>query len=417
MSVSGTTLLKKYSSSEVVAIPISNPSIFVFGTPKPYTTIIGGSAMNSQLFNQMKASTDGKLLASALAKVYMRSINEPYSTPEGTKLAEENLQMTGPSEGFKDCWDTVNDSIRVVTQAVMDEQALQPLRSLVTSSRPQYDKLKGARNAALLDFDANRRRLQAAKEKREDAMRKGTHVGDAQITTDAKIEKLETKKTVSGTTYENVNEDLKRFCIETKTKHDELMDELVINTAVCQLEYYKRSAAELQQVVDTLPQHRVTEITERIDELMQAGGHILAAHTSRAPEKRKSMLDGFASAFNFGGGPVSGKPPAADAVARTTEEGSNANPFDEPEEEEAELPPAAPSAPAPPTPVSAAPKKSRFVTAMYDHDAEESDELSFKVGDVVEVLETGEGGWWSGRCNGQIGDFPVDFVDTSNFSM
>ena len=30
---------------------------------------------------------------------------------------------------------------------------------------------------------------------------------------------------------------------------------------------------------------------------------------------------------------------------------------------------------------------------------------------------TGDGGWWSGRCNGQVGDFPVDYVDTSNFSM
>ena len=140
-------------------------------------------------------------------------------------------------------------------------------------------------------------------------MRKGTHVGDAQITADAKIEKLETKKTISGTTYENANEDLKRFCVDIKSKHDELMDELVINSAVCQLEYYKRSAAELQKVVDTLPQHRVAEVRERIDELMQAGGHIVASQATRAPEKRKSMLQGFASAFNFGNGPVSGHPP------------------------------------------------------------------------------------------------------------
>ena len=76
-----------------------------------------------------------------------------------------------------------------------------------------------------------------------------------------------------------------------------------------------------------------------------------------------------------------------------------------------------PSAPAPPTPKGAAPKKSRFVTALCDHDAEADDELTFKVGDTVEVLETGDGGWWSGRCNGMVGDFPVDFVDTSNFSM
>ena len=388
--------------------------------------------------NQAKASTDGKLLATALAKVYSRCISEPYSTPEGRTLAEENLTQTGASEGYKDCWDTINDSYRSVCQAVLDEQALQPLRSTVTAAKPQYEKLKAGRSAALLDYDANRRRLTAAKEKRTDNERKGKHVGDVAITDDAKIERLEYKKAMSGNSYETTNEELKQFCIQTKARHDELMDELVINTAVCQLEYYKRAAAELQNVVDTLPQDRVNEITGRIDELMAAGGHIAAARP--APEKRKSMLEGFASAFNFSGnqGPPTGRP-VSQEQGDTAREGArvgsprsaakamfdsnsndrvNENPFGEEDDyaQETEAPPAEPSAPAPPAPVSNPPKKSRFVKALYDHDAEADDELTFKEGDIVEVLETGDGGWWSGRCNGAIGDFPVDFVDTSNYA-
>ena len=78
-----------------------------------------------------------------------------------------------------------------------------------------------------------------------------------------------------------------------------------------------------------------------------------------------------------------------------------------------------PPLPLPPTPASPAPanspKKGRFVRAMFDHEAEAEDELTFKVGDMVEVLETMDGGWWSGRCNGMVGDFPVDYVDTTNF--
>ena len=51
-----------------------------------------------------------------------------------------------------------------------------------------------------------------------------------------------------------------------------------------------------------------------------------------------------------------------------------------------------------------------FVEALYDHVADDDDELNFKVGDMVEVLEMEAGGWWKGRCHGQDGLFPVNYV-------
>ena len=45
--------------------------------------------------------------------------------------------------------------------------------------------------------------------------------------------------------------------------------------------------------------------------------------------------------------------------------------------------------------------------------ADADDELNFFQGDVVEVLETAEGGWWRGRCRGCEGLFPVNYVDVN----
>jgi len=50
------------------------------------------------------------------------------------------------------------------------------------------------------------------------------------------------------------------------------------------------------------------------------------------------------------------------------------------------------------------------VKALYDHEAEEEDELNFKAGDIVEVVEKLEGGWWRGSCRGKEGLFPSNYV-------
>lgn len=50
------------------------------------------------------------------------------------------------------------------------------------------------------------------------------------------------------------------------------------------------------------------------------------------------------------------------------------------------------------------------VRALYDHEAEEEDELNFKAGDAVEVVEKLEGGWWRGSCRGKEGLFPSNYV-------
>ncbi|XP_065660833.1 mitogen-activated protein kinase kinase kinase 9 [Hydra vulgaris] len=63
------------------------------------------------------------------------------------------------------------------------------------------------------------------------------------------------------------------------------------------------------------------------------------------------------------------------------------------------------------------PDKFEYGTAIYFYDAKEEDELTLRVGDVIEVLSkdkeiSGDDGWWVGRRHGQnlVGVFPANYV-------
>ena len=146
-----------------------------------------GAALNSTLQNCKAMTTDARELATALAKVYTKNVEEPWLG------APHELTQTAASESFKDAWDTINNSFRSTTQAVVLEQALEPLRKAVTSFTPTFEEMKTNRAAVLLDLDANRRRLSDLEQQKAMAEAEHKHVGDAAIQLDVKIEKYQSK--------------------------------------------------------------------------------------------------------------------------------------------------------------------------------------------------------------------------------
>lgn len=44
------------------------------------------------------------------------------------------------------------------------------------------------------------------------------------------------------------------------------------------------------------------------------------------------------------------------------------------------------------------------VLVEFDYDAEQEDELTIKVGDVIRNVQMSEGGWWEGELNGKKRD-------------
>ena len=51
--------------------------------------------------------------------------------------------------------------------------------------------------------------------------------------------------------------------------------------------------------------------------------------------------------------------------------------------------------------------------ALYNNVAEEVDELNFKAGDLIELIEIDQSGWWKGRLlnDGSVGVFPSNYVE------
>lgn len=77
------------------------------------------------------------------------------------------------------------------------------------------------------------------------------------------------------------------------------------------------------------------------------------------------------------------------------------------------LPPptaALPSAVEPSPPTSPVLQPSHQARALYDYDAREDNEISFKVGDIINVLQSNDSGWWIGEIRGQTGMFPTPYV-------
>jgi len=53
-----------------------------------------------------------------------------------------------------------------------------------------------------------------------------------------------------------------------------------------------------------------------------------------------------------------------------------------------------------------------IVRALYNYDATEDNELSFKANERIVVIQKDDSGWWHGELNGQVGIFPSNFVES-----
>ncbi|KAG0639206.1 hypothetical protein HOY80DRAFT_886684 [Tuber brumale] len=94
------------------------------------------------------------------------------------------------------------------------------------------------------------------------------------------------------------------------------------------------------------------------------------------------------------------RPAAATSVARSNSTGTNYSVVGK-------------TAPPPPRPkpknLSVEPEKA---TALYDYEAQADGDLSFRTGDVIEIVQrtSNENEWWTGRLHGRTGQFPGNYV-------
>uniref|UniRef100_A0A8C5W6D8 GRB2 related adaptor protein like n=1 Tax=Microcebus murinus TaxID=30608 RepID=A0A8C5W6D8_MICMU len=58
------------------------------------------------------------------------------------------------------------------------------------------------------------------------------------------------------------------------------------------------------------------------------------------------------------------------------------------------------------------PPRACFAQAQFDFLAQDPSQLSFRRGDIIEVLERRDPHWWRGRSCGRVGFFPRSYVQT-----
>lgn len=57
------------------------------------------------------------------------------------------------------------------------------------------------------------------------------------------------------------------------------------------------------------------------------------------------------------------------------------------------------------------PKAEPKCKAIYSYEAQDNDELTIQIGDIIVLLSEDPSGWWQGRLNGIIGQFPGNYVE------
>lgn len=423
-----------------------------------------GAALHSYLTKQKALFADGEELSKSLARVFDENLRMT-DWPD----VDCELKQCHAAEQYKIRMDLIQNVLRSSASTVTSEHALDPLKAAISTVTPEIHALKAERAIKVTDYDSYRRRLAEKEAKKQSLEAAGKGDTPAAADVQADIEKFQ-KKVQSGLEeYTYVNQKTKADVVAAKRQHDELMDQLIITTIVCQAELFTQAAAQLDAIIDTLPEDRVREVRRHMHEYVKQGG----VRPAPAPEKSKLAigLDLFTgksvpsdlkkkdddhhsspSAAASGSAlprtqsatagssappahPVAVAVPAPASTSGTTSKTSSfqaakPNPFasgdpfeggEEANEEEeggnpfagettaaaAVAPPAAPVAPpAPP----AATAESNMVEALFDHEAEEEDELNFSAGDFVEVIDKPDGGWWRGRFNGKEGLFPSNYV-------
>jgi hypothetical protein len=58
-----------------------------------------------------------------------------------------------------------------------------------------------------------------------------------------------------------------------------------------------------------------------------------------------------------------------------------------------------------------------YALALYDHLPLDSSLLNFRQGDIIEIVQTEDTGWWAGACGDRVGWLPSEYVEPLSDAM
>jgi hypothetical protein len=314
-----------------------------------------------------------------------------------------------------DAWKVIDEVYRPSTDVACLERALKPISLHVSAIVPDVETLVKAREETVVDYDSYRRRLKAKEGERDAAEAERINAeaqGKASKSTDAiksEVIKFEQKVSTKEHLLAEQTANIRTRLRDAEHTHKQLLYDVLLTSIVVQEDLFTRSALQLRAVLDAIP----PEYREAVDAIRTD----LQLKISKAA-KEKTLLEKMVpidgrtwgpstrSSGDATAGPLFAKPTNPETVHTSAALPAKTN--------ETGFPPStvAPSTVFVEPIVPPVANRVLTVTALYDNVADSEDELSFTVGDVIEVLDMGDdgSGWGRGRLGFNEGLFPLNFV-------
>jgi len=238
-----------------------------------------GAALHSYLMKQKAMFSDAEELAKSLARIFDSNLRMS-DWPD----VDCEMKQCHVAEQYNEKMDLIQNILRSSASTVCSEHALDPLRAAIARMNPEIDALCKERDIKLTDYDSYRRRLKEKETKKEQLAATGKAETPAAAEIQADIDKFHRKVAAGLEEYTHINNKCKADIIACKSEHDQLMDNLIITTVVCQAELFTQAASQLEAIIDLMPEDKVREARNRIHDYVKQGG------VRPAPPAEKSKL-------------------------------------------------------------------------------------------------------------------------------
>lgn len=289
---------------------------------------------------------------------------------------------------------------------VIDRRVVQPIQDLQIIFR-SVDRAILKRSHKLLDFDRHRNDLQRLK-----------NATSKDVKDEKKSIQTETNFQVASQEFNAISDALKQQLPQFLQLRLDFIGPCFQTLYFLQMKIYQallRSLEPVQQLqrydfvspmLTTYEKHRL-QIDQLVDELTLMKPKVPTSMTSDQDPHSPSLVATSAPQPKYSSPPFAPTPatapgafpvPPAPAVVMASAAAAAA-------------PVAAAPQPVIPPPVSGA-MSARFVVAQFDFPGQQPDDLPFRVGDQIQVLEAtaSTNDWWKGQLHGKVGYFPANYV-------
>lgn len=356
-----------------------------------------------QGYDSFKSMADEMMELGGAAHVYLEQAK--VWTVTSTAMAETmagyfvDSDFAAPTKEFQQASEEVSNVVRKSVACVALEQCLNPLKTFCSERVPEIERRVALRNELRIDYDLYRRRW-------SDLQSLGASADRPKL--ELTREKLQRAKSA----YENLNAELVKEFASLSASKESLLVNQATALMICTNEFFKQASLVMERATQGLPEGAAKTRTERaIGNYLRSGGPDPAATAKAMRANRDSFkIEGSdnpaaSDANAYGQYSAGDKRPKMDAENHAPNPRWSQNPMFSNQQLTARCP----AAPLPPAPVLGGSKKVVAI-ARYKYDPQESGEIGFAVGDLIEVLEQGDSGWWIGVAKGKRGEFPANYV-------